>query len=475
MAFETDAGCRSFLGLTFIKAFNLPQRTWPQSRHKLYAKVYIEGLECRIPNLKDSQRPVLFYVRPTGTLIVELWDKSRKDSSSILARQEVELRNVKRRQQLEVTLDAVAEGLMLVPPVRMALQLSDVVDFKEPEFDPEFMKDSLEIRPRISKAFEYIQRLVNVGSAISELIPPSKAVMGLVALVCTGVISYMKRNEVILGLVEDVGMACTFIVDWEDSDNRPSQRRVYEELLPEITSCINLLWALSGQGTLKKLSSDSIKSVTSHRQNLVRLIERAKSNQLRDTQMELYKVSADISHIRNHNLLGSMHRAEGAGADSLRRCLSGTRESVLVRLQEWAGSDSSERALLLHGVAGKGKSAIIASIASRLQADGSNYATVVPFFAFNQSNPGRSLSRLIPTWVHQLALHNRQYLSYLHSVERMVGVQNIDDQLDIFLEKGLIGIANTGSIVFTIDALDECPESEAVKLAEVIKRNSRPA
>ena len=94
---------------------------------------------------------------------------------------------------------------------------------------------------------------------------------------------------------------------------------------------------------------------------------------------------------------------------------------------------------------------------------------MVPFFAFNRSAKDRSLSQLIPTWVKQLAESNPQYLCYLHTLLPKQ-LQNLDifAQHDLMV-KGLASIDHRMPLIFTIDALDECPAEDADALFSILR------
>ena len=58
----------------------------------------------------------------------------------------------------------------------------------------------------------------------------------------------LKRNESVLQLVEAVGNASIFIVDWDNpelDDQHPHQQQVCRELVSKIYCCLHLLWMLS--------------------------------------------------------------------------------------------------------------------------------------------------------------------------------------------------------------------------------------
>ncbi|KAJ7665755.1 hypothetical protein B0H14DRAFT_2658411 [Mycena olivaceomarginata] len=183
-------------------------------------------------------------------------------------------------------------------------------------------------------------------------------------------------------------------------------------------------------------------------------------------QVQIYNTTSFQSHRR---IIDALHCAKGVGPFASKTCLPDTRVSLLSRIRDWALDSTSGRTLLLHGAAGTGKSAIANTIARQLQHDG---LAIVPFFAFNRSVLDRSSSQLIPTWAKHIADLNPQYLRYLetlpsHSLES----SDILDQHDHLLVAGLAHAIYCGKpLIFTIDALDECPTSEAAQLFQVLRK-----
>ncbi|KAF7343822.1 WD40 repeat-like protein [Mycena sanguinolenta] len=102
---------------------------------------------------------------------------------------------------------------------------------------------------------------------------------------------------------------------------------------------------------------------------------------------------------QTQDLTNKLNYAKDAGVQASKACLQGTRVELLTRIRNWA-LHPAERALLLYGAAGTGKSAILHTIARDLDSD---KLALVPFFAFNRSVQNRSLSQLIPTWAKKFA------------------------------------------------------------------------
>ena len=208
------------------------------------------------------------------------------------------------------------------------------------------------------------------------------------------------------------------------------------------------------------------------------------SNTQLDTQEVIFNISDKVTHLGSYcsyllacylliNLIvddraciDRLYYAKDVSASESKACLRDTRVALLEKIQVWALNSTGQRALLLHGAAGKGKSAIVHTVAIALESLG---VAMVPFFAFNRSAKDRSLSQLIPTWAKQLAESNAQYLCYLHTLHpKQLESSDILAQRDLVI-KGLASIDHKVPLIFTIDALDECPAEDADTLLHLLQ------
>ncbi|KAL1712296.1 WD40-repeat-containing domain protein [Schizophyllum commune] len=142
-------------------------------------------------------------------------------------------------------------------------------------------------------------------------------------------------------------------------------------------------------------------------------------------------------------------------AGTSKGCLPNTRVQLLASVMDWVFDPKSPRCLILHGAAGKGKSAIANSVA-RILAD---MGAITPFFAFDRTIPSRHAHQLYPTLAEHLARYDQSYLDVLRRLPSTnLRTTDIQDQLQMLMIPALRHCSDRVPIVLVVDALDECPE-----------------
>jgi len=151
--------------------------------------------------------------------------------------------------------------------------------------------------------------------------------------------------------------------------------------------------------------------------------------------------------------------AKGARFDPDKKCLPGTRGSILDELISWIDSpdgDETPQVLFLTAMAGFGKSAIAHTIAHHfdgLHRLGSSYC-------FDQADQvNRSIKYLFSTISRDISGLDKHWLSALCSIvsenQALCPTESIGEQFDNFIVKPAKYLANVGPVVIVIDALDE--------------------
>lgn len=152
----------------------------------------------------------------------------------------------------------------------------------------------------------------------------------------------------------------------------------------------------------------------------------------------------------------------GANLASRSPCLPGTRHDIIRNLQRWAiqpSLDDPSTVMWLYGVAGGGKSAVAATIATHA----SQLGRLGAFISFDRAAP-ESIhpSKVVQALAHQIALFDgRIRASIIKSINEDTKILTapLSEQFDELILKPLKHIpelCGEGPIVIVFDALDEC-------------------
>ncbi|KAJ8691471.1 hypothetical protein PTI98_011040 [Pleurotus ostreatus] len=402
--------------------------------------------------------PMIFFSEPTTNVEIRLY-VTDKDEEKLLAQTKVPLS----------CLDGDVKVSWTSPELLGSLKEDPVMTFKRTthsEFDSKLTSigDLPPINSIFLATFANLKRFIGVGKALSELTTPAgKVIIGLVeaiALECDG---YVKRRESVTGLLQTVGDACMLVADWDNRklyQHRPNQTKVYQYVFPAVYRCLYFVASLSPtkiaanlhdlEGEIKRLQGQ-----------LGTIMQRLEHSRDLDMQEMLCDILHIVTKIEDNLFVNSLPHADDAGLDPSKSCADGTREAILTHIQKWVILPGAQRALLLYGVAGKGKSAIIHTVSRALgnvEKQQSSLANVA-FFAFNRSVANRSIDKLLLTWAWGLASRDPHYLRYLRTLDmEHVKGSPLDNQVKALLIEGLKHADSHRPIVFVIDALDECLE-----------------
>jgi hypothetical protein len=160
-----------------------------------------------------------------------------------------------------------------------------------------------------------------------------------------------------------------------------------------------------------------------------------------------------------------MPYAAGAGLDTMKQCLPGTRSDILSQITEWINDsgDAAQRVLWLSGPAGTGKSAIAHTIANWFN----DLGGLGSCFCFNKDlKADKRHEKIFSTIARDLADRDPEMRrSLAHTVENANALKNTTDIIQqwckLFMEplKKLSGEC-VGPVLIVIEALDESGEVE---------------
>lgn len=156
---------------------------------------------------------------------------------------------------------------------------------------------------------------------------------------------------------------------------------------------------------------------------------------------------------------------------SSKQCLPGTQVAILDEITDWINGvrqgSQDQPILLLHGMAGTGKSSIAHTIASRFKA----LSRLGASFAFSRSDNSRRVGQLFPHIAALLADFHPAIKSHLSTTlaqnSDVLASHDLGLQFTELVLRPLNALTMTGPVVIVLDAIDEVDE-DGVQLAELV-------
>ena len=214
--------------------------------------------------------------------------------------------------------------------------------------------------------------------------------------------------------------------------------------------------------------SETQTAVNDYNKALDELMQQYRDRAVRDTHINVCRVLEDLN-------LDGMAYAGGAGLNTTKKCLEGTRAEMLKEIVDWINDADANtpRIFWLHGQAGRGKSAIAHTIALWFK----NVGGLGSCFCFARDRQTeRREEKMLPTIARDLADRDPAFRRALadaitkdHSLKHTSDViQQWEKLLLEPLSKVSAGLV--GNIVLVIDALDESgPNSSREHILSVLK------
>ncbi|KAF9644128.1 hypothetical protein BDM02DRAFT_3190897 [Thelephora ganbajun] len=276
------------------------------------------------------------------------------------------------------------------------------------------------------------------GADESGPLGPLKAFLKTIAAV------YTDRQETVT--VGKIGYILSRIVALKEHFySRPGdveEQRHRDKLIREFGRVERQLGSLS-----EKHESEQL---TGHAQHNEEIVQQKK---IHDQRRKLVK-SAEATALNN---VRRAYEAEYRHGDR-KRCLNGTRGTVLDEIELWARDFHEPPVYWLNGLAETGKSTIAQTIAESIFADGQLGAS---FFCSRDFQDRRNLKFIFPTVAVQLARNYPEFRSIfvpLVQSDPEITHESLHNQMDKLIVRPL---KQSGvSTVTVIDALDECRDEE---------------
>ncbi|KAG2340093.1 WD40 repeat-like protein [Suillus weaverae] len=304
----------------------------------------------------------------------------------------------------------------------------------------------------------------SIATGLADVHPYAKVALSIFTCASKMILDQANRDDAVLGLLTKISDVYAFIMEEEELAKIESMLAIYGNIAKQTLECADFIshysetksaWIRLG----KHVFDETDATVQSYSDVLDSLMQQFRDRAARDTVVMVHHMSEDLDFT-------GMEYAAGAGLNTSKRCLPGTRDDILSEIKSWICSTGKDvqRVLWLSGTAGKGKSAIAHTIANWSNEQGGLGAC----FCFDRTRGAdrrhekifttiaRDLADCNPTMRRALAraVHDRNELRHTTDIARqwqelIVGPTSMTPK-DIALP-----------VLIIIEALDESGEADS--------------
>ncbi|KZP05485.1 hypothetical protein FIBSPDRAFT_1054057 [Athelia psychrophila] len=409
-------------------------------------------------NLQDGQ------LRPKGHIKIHL---SLSRSGSWSADEAENLSSVLARQPKIATggyIDAV-DGLLGIdfptPPAMAAQSIQNVID--------------------------KLENFMRIADAVSEVHPYAKGAVVVLTAVYKIIVAQMAIDQSVADLFQTMQDVYGFVDAIEAVPSKIKLlEKIIERILIQTAECGRLIQEYSGHGFAGRCFRETMGASTPDKvaamaQNLTTLRGQFDTGVAINTAVVCFRIQTDVTTLVKNQTLDKL----GSSGVSLARrlpdqCISGTRRDVIDEILGWAlhpSKGDNSNVFFLHGVAGIGKSAVAAAIATRF----SEMDRLGAFVSFERAPPGQGQSQPSPAvkaLALQMAVRDERLRTSIievmnddHTKDPVLDVL-LPEQFDRLIVKPLASVptlAGEGAIIIVLDGLYECgPPRDWASLLEFL-------
>ncbi|KAI0310037.1 hypothetical protein OF83DRAFT_1071175 [Amylostereum chailletii] len=324
-----------------------------------------------------------------------------------------------------------------------------------------------------------IQIFASLVESFGEIHPYAKMASSVLLAAVKPLLSQDERDKSVQKLLETMNDVYSHVKASENLNDIDDTRKFVLQCMSRQTvecayfirdySKVKRFWIRAGKNIVSG-ADDRIEKYTATFIDLKRVFtERG----VLKTEMAVFRVLESLDDIGANVELMNLTRARGAGMNTSKRCLPGTRVQTLDRLSDWVNHASSTRVCFLVGGAGTGKSAIAHAIGHRFHALG----RLGSFFCFDRNfqgdrHPESALSAIAWNLAHWDSGFKRALANIIQEDAWLVDAPGIGSQWEHLIVKPAQRLTIAGPVLIVIDALDESGHSNSRRrLLSLLTRN----
>ncbi|KIN96301.1 hypothetical protein M404DRAFT_1006811 [Pisolithus tinctorius Marx 270] len=212
----------------------------------------------------------------------------------------------------------------------------------------------------------YLQPLKIFNSVVTNIAnihPYAQVALGILTAASKLIITQANLDNAISGLLEKLGSVYKLLLEEDMMKKFDDMRDTLAKIARVVSDAAQFVanytetksfWKRLG----KHIVSETQSTIDDYTKTLDDLMQQYRDCAVRDVRINMHRMLEDVN-------LEGMAYAAGAGLDTTKSCLDGTRTEILQEITRWATDldVNAPRILWLHGQAGRGKSAIAHTVA----------------------------------------------------------------------------------------------------------------
>ncbi|KAJ8587653.1 hypothetical protein M405DRAFT_934610, partial [Rhizopogon salebrosus TDB-379] len=373
------------------------------------------------------------------------------------------------QQLVREKIDMASQGLAGTSPVPGAAQ-----DIASAINDSQSAPDAMDT---FSNMLTPLKVFNSIASGIADIHPYAKAVMSIFTYASNIIIAQADRDIAVRALLEKLSEVYTFMNEDGRLAEIESMQAIFGKIARQTLECADFITHYSEtKSAWRRLAKNVIAETDAkiHDYNNVfeALMQQFRDRAVRDTALNVHQIDRAVHGIdvKVHRIaedldFKDMVYVDGAGWDTSKRCLPGTREDILKEIKDWVDETGKDvkRVFWLSGTAGKGKSAIAHTIANWFDERGGSGAC----FCFDRIREAEKRhEKIFTTMARDLANRDSIMWRALVSAARDNELRHTKD-ITRQWKKFILGPVDAASqavdapVLMVIDGLDESGETRS--------------
>ncbi|PPQ99530.1 hypothetical protein CVT24_005320 [Panaeolus cyanescens] len=320
----------------------------------------------------------------------------------------------------------------------------------------------ISVLDHLGRSKKFLETVLQLGRAVSELDPVAKAIIGCVNVVYKLLREQDDYDKMVVQLAESMARTLGYIEDVEQFARISQLKKCIDDVWPLIEETTNFIIQLVNMSKAGQMFKS--RTVQEKTDKLVRRYEIFQEQFDRGTAVQsmttIEEILQAISSKKDDPVLQELRPRHFTSGLLAEECMDGTREDVLTNIREWVDDLESTNILWIRGFPGVGKSTIAATLIDRLRKTN----RLGSYFIFERAKTTTATPNAL--WrniAYDLARHypaaRNVIIERLDDEEVDVDTSNVKTIFRNLIEAPLlasIDIPKGRSPVIVVDALDEC-------------------